>query len=155
METNTPLFYVLQVFGMCETTFPGCGTTCVWECCFRVGCSITARVPTSDPSCQEGQLTCRWASSTWGDLGSLHTEDLRRHWEQHFFFWPWGHPQQPQYLFQVSSAPLYSLYFLRITLCVSYRYAYMCSTCLSGALEEADGSVELQMVVSCYVGTGN
>lgn len=69
METNTPLFYVLQVFGMCETTFPGCGTTCVWECCCRVGCSITARVPTSDPSCQEGQLTCRWASSTWGDLG--------------------------------------------------------------------------------------
>lgn len=33
-------------------------------------------------------------------------------------------------------------------------YAHLCSTCLSGALEDADGSVELelQMVVSCYSG---
>lgn len=65
-----------------------------------------------------------------------------------------GSPSAAPYLLQVSSAPLYSLYFLRITLCVSYRYAHLCSTCLSGALEEADGSVELelQMVVSCYSG---
>lgn len=91
--------------------------------------------------------------------GSLHTVGLWSRWEQHLC-WPWGHSQQPRYLLQVSSALLYSLYFLRSILCVSYRYAYLCSTCLSGALEGQKKlmdllELELQMIVSCYVGAGN
>lgn len=149
-ETNTPLFYVLQVFGMCETTFPGCGITCVWECCCRVGYSITAWVPTSDPSCQEGQLTCRWTSSTWGYLAPC----------TQWAYGVVGNSQQPQYLLQVSSALLCSLYFLSSILCVSYRCAYLCSSRLSGALEGQKKlmellELELQMIVSCYVGAGN
>lgn len=94
-----------------------------------VGCSITAWVPTSDPSCQEGQLTCRWASSPWsactqwayGGAGTALLLAL-------------GSPQQPQYLVQVSSAPLYSLYFLRITVC-ELSVCIFVQHCLSGALE--------------------